>query len=196
GLLRVLNDDIVIGGEGFGEHGHDNMEIISIPISGSLEHRDSTGRSEVIQEGEVQIMSAGTGIRHSEFNHSKSSPVNFLQIWILPKEKNIEPRYEQKKFLIPDDHLVTVVSPEKQGDSIWINQNAYFSIGKLNKKIEYDYTIKFPGNGIYIFVIKGQIECIENILSERDGAGFSGLQNLKITALTKSQILLIEVPMK
>ena len=160
GMLRVLNDDIVEGGMGFGKHPHNNMEIVSIPLSGALEHKDSMGHIEVIKEGEVQIMSAGTGVLHSEYNHSKTDEVNFLQIWVLPKERNIKPRYEQKNINNADakNKFLTIVSPdEKDDNAVWINQDAYFSITKSDAGTDISYDIKQKGNGVYIFVIEGDV---------------------------------------
>ena len=197
GLLRVLNDDWVKGGMGFGEHGHDNMEIVSIPLSGALQHKDSTGRSEVIRAGEVQIMSAGSGIRHSEFNASPNEPVNFLQVWVFPKERNITPRYAQKLF---DESgrkntFQTVVSPEEGSDAIWINQDAVFSLADLTEGDSVNYTVKFPGNGMYLFVLEGAVTVGNETLDKRDGAGISETDALEIKASTDAKILLIEVPL-
>jgi len=197
GALRVLNDDIVAPDMGFGTHGHENMEIVSIPIKGELAHKDSTGNSEVIRSGEVQIMSAGTGIRHSEFNHSQNEPVNFLQIWILPKEIGIKPRYEQKLFHESDrkNKLQTVVSPEKNTDSVWINQNSYFSLTDLEKGKELEYKMNLAGNGVYLFLIDGSIAFDGEIFEKRDGIGISEVGNFKIQAKENAKILFIEVPM-
>ena len=197
GLLRVLNDDIVAGGQGFGKHPHDNMEIISIPLSGALKHEDTTGRSEVIRTHDVQIMSAGSGLMHSEFNHSDIEEVNFLQIWVFPKEKNIEPRYEQKTFP-PDqrqNEIKTVVSPRKDEDTLWINQDAYFSLASLDDGIEKTYEIQKPANGVYAFVIEGQVEINGEVLNKRDGMGIVDVEQINIQAKEKTELLLIEVPM-
>ncbi|PWT99102.1 MAG: hypothetical protein C5B52_11220 [Bacteroidetes bacterium] len=198
GLLRVLNDDIVIGGMGFGKHPHDNMEIVSIPLSGSLEHKDSTGRHEIIKTGDVQIMSAGSGIAHSEFNASKSEAVNFLQIWVFPKERNIEPRYEQKNFSKEDrlNKIQTVVSPKKEDGGVWINQDAWFSLSNLQKGNEVQYTNNLNGNGVYVFVISGEINVNGQTVQSRDGLGITNSDKLNITANSDSEFLLIEVPMK
>jgi len=197
GALRVLNDDIVAGGMGFGTHPHDNMEIISIPIDGSLEHKDSTGHKEVIKPGEVQIMSAGSGLQHSEYNHSKTEKVNFLQIWVFPKEKNIEPRYDQKYF--PDkqmhNRLLTVVSPEGEGE-LWINQDAWFSMGVLEAGEQVDYALKKSGNGIYLFVIEGSITVEGESLDRRDGMGVINTSTIQILANSDSKVLVMDIPMK
>ncbi|MCC9135505.1 pirin family protein [Pontibacter silvestris] len=198
GLLRVINDDIVAGGMGFGAHPHDNMEIISIPLSGSLEHQDSTGNREVIRTNDVQIMSAGFGLTHSEYNHSKSEEVNFLQIWVFPKLKDIPPRYEQKTFK-PDDRqnkLQVVVSPEKDGEAVWINQDAWFSLGTLKSGFSEEYKIHKLGNGVYAFVIDGEVEIDGNKLSKRDGLGISEAESFRVEASTDAELLLMEVPMK
>src|SRR4051812_31562226 len=159
GLLRVLNDDTVAPGKGFGLHPHDNMEIITIPLKGQLEHKDSMGNIGVIHPNEIQAMSAGSGIMHSEYNHSKTEEVNLLQIWIFPKKKNIEPRYEQRTFTDADkdQHFKTIVAPVKSKDTMWINQDAYFSIGKFKSGQTVDYTIQHEGNGAYVFVIEGSV---------------------------------------
>src|SRR6185436_11000069 len=154
GALRVLNDDIVKGGGGFGAHPHDNMEIVSIPLKGALAHKDSTGTDGIIRTGDVQIMSAGTGIRHSEYNASQHDDVNFLQVWIIPKQQNIKPRYEQKTFNPADrkNKWQVVVSPEKDASSVWINQDAVFSLAHIDSAITYNN--KFKGNGLYLFVLE------------------------------------------
>jgi quercetin 2,3-dioxygenase len=197
GVLRVLNDDIVDGGMGFGTHPHDNMEIVSIPLSGDLEHKDSMGNVTVIKENDVQIMSAGTGIYHSEYNKSKDKKVNFLQIWVFPKEENIKPRYGQKTFNPADrvNKLQEVISPVKDADGIWINQDAWFHLGSLKKGIMTDYAIKQKGNGVYAFVISGEATINGQKLSKRDGLGVWDTDKLDITADTDTEILLMEVPM-
>lgn len=195
GALRVLNDDIVKPGQGFGTHPHDNMEIISIPLSGSLAHKDSTGRAQEIKTGEVQIMSAGTGLYHSEYNYSKTDEVNFLQIWVLPKEKNIAPRYDQKDFTeqFKNNQLVTVVSPNDT-NALWINQDAIFSLGQLNAKTKLTYKQQFKGNGVYIFSIDGSMKVNGQQLQKRDAFGTFESNPLSIEILEDSHLLLIEVP--
>ena len=198
GMLRVLNDDIVEGGMGFGKHPHNNMEIVSIPLSGALEHKDSMGHIEVIKEGEVQIMSAGTGVLHSEYNHSKTDDVNFLQIWVLPKERNIKPRYEQKNINNADakNKFLTIVSPdEKDDNAVWINQDAYFSITRSDAGTEISYDIKQKGNGVYIFVIEGDVTIDGNNLGRRDGIGIEGAEKVRIKSNSDSRLLAIEIPM-
>jgi len=198
GLLRVLNDDIVEGGMGFGTHPHDNMEIITIPIKGELAHKDSTGTKEVIKANEVQIMSAGSGLTHSEFNNSPTESVNLLQIWVFPKEKNITPRYDQKVFDPADkkNKLLTVVSPEKSNGALWINQDAYFSIGNIEAGKSLTYEVKHKGNGIYLFVIDGSIEILNEKLSARDAIGIEETGNIDINALKDSEVLVIDLPMR
>lgn len=195
GVLRVLNDDIVQGSQGFGTHPHNNMEIVSIPISGSLAHKDSMGNSSVITQGEVQIMSAGTGVKHSEFNNSSTDLVNFLQIWILPKERDINPRYDQKKFDLDSNKnkFNLVVSPQKDSTGVWINQEAYFYLAKTDKDNVLEYKLNNPNNGVYIFVIDGQISTVDETLSKRDAVGVADLESLKIKSLSDSHILLMEV---
>jgi hypothetical protein len=197
GVLRVLNDDIVDGGKGFGTHPHDNMEIISIPLSGDLEHKDSMGNTTVIKQNDVQIMSAGTGIYHSEYNKNKDKQVNFLQIWVFPKEENIQPRYGQKTFN-PEDRvnkLQQVISPVKDGEGIWINQDAWFHLGNLKKDFATTYDVKQKGNGVYAFVIGGEVTINGQKLSKRDGLGVWDTDKLDIAANADAEILLMEVPM-
>jgi quercetin 2,3-dioxygenase len=193
----VLNDDTVAPGMGFGTHPHDNMEIVSIPLSGALEHKDSMGNKTVITAGEVQIMSAGTGVSHSEYNHSRDEEVKFLQIWVLPKERNIKPRYDQKRFSEEQkkNRFLTVISPGKDGEAMWINQDAYFSLGSLDKDAAVDYTIKKTGNGAYIFVLEGEIEAAGETLGKRDGMGVSEADKIQVKASQEAEVLIIEVPM-
>jgi quercetin 2,3-dioxygenase len=198
GMLRVLNDDIVLPGEGFGTHPHDNMEIVTIPIYGELAHKDSTGNERVIHENEVQIMSAGSGLTHSEYNASHEKEVNLLQIWVFPKEHDIEPRYDQKIFNpeLMRNNFLTLVSPEKSENTMWINQDAYFSIGILDKGKSLDYKLKKNGNGLYVFVMKGNITAADEVLNNRDGMGIEDVDFINITANEESKILLIDVPMR
>lgn len=198
GLLRVLNDDIVQPGKGFGTHPHDNMEIISIPLKGALAHKDSTGNEHVINTGDVQIMSAGSGIYHSEYNASKKELVNFLQIWVFPKERDIEPRYDQKTYSSEDriNKFQLVVSPEKSNDTLWINQDSYFSLANLTKGNSVTYKIKHKENGIYLFVLEGTVSVSGEKMNKRDAIGIEETDNIDITADENSEILVIEVPMK
>jgi redox-sensitive bicupin YhaK (pirin superfamily) len=197
GALRVLNDDVVKGGSGFGQHPHDNMEIISIPLRGALEHGDNTGGHGIIKSGEVQIMSAGSGLSHSEKNASKTDDVNFLQVWVFPKEGNIQPRYGQKLFSLEDrvNKFQTIVSPEKDNNALWINQNAWFSLGKLEKDFSTSYTINQSGNGVYAFVIEGDVTINGQKLNKRDGLGMWAVDTFQITANEDAEVLLMEVPL-
>ncbi|HEY0679140.1 MAG TPA: pirin family protein [Chitinophagaceae bacterium] len=197
GALRVLNDDIVTGGQGFGAHPHDNMEIVSIPLSGALAHKDSTGTDGIIKTGDVQIMSAGSGIRHSEFNASKTDPVNFLQIWVFPKENNIKPRYEQKTFDSADrqNKWQVVVSPLKEDGGVWINQDSRFSIAELDPETSISYTPAFNGNGVYFFMIGGEAEVGGRTLNERDAIGIWETETIELKSNNKAKVLAIEVPM-
>jgi hypothetical protein len=197
GALRVLNDDTVAQGMGFGKHPHENMEIVSIPLSGDLEHQDSTGRKEIIRQGDIQIMSAGKGISHSEKNANQDKEVKFLQIWVFPKEKNVAPRYEQKTFNAADynNKLKTVVAPD-DSTSVWINQDAWFTMGNFEKGIKSEYKIKKATNGVYVFVIDGEVIINEQLLGKRDALGIWETDTVKIEASSNAQILLIDVPMQ
>lgn len=196
GMLRVLNDDVITGGSGFGTHPHDNMEIVSIPLSGAIEHTDSTGTQAVINENDVQIMSAGTGIEHSEYNHFKDKDTNFLQIWVIPKKRNIGPRYDQKTFNPAEriNKFETVVAPDDE-KAAWINQEAWFSLGNLKSGFSTSYTIKKSGNGVYAFVINGSATINEQTLFKRDGFGVWDVDKFQIHADTDAELLLIDVPM-
>lgn len=196
GALRVLNDDVVSGGGGFGKHPHDNMEIVSIPLSGALAHSDSTGNSGTIQPGDIQIMSAGSGIQHAEYNASKTDAVNFLQIWVFPKERNIKPRYDQKNFNPAGrkNSWQTVVS-NSNPNAVWINQDASFSFTDLDAGKEISYT-PAAGHGIYLFVIDGNVETAGEILNKRDAIGVEETDRLNIKAVKPSTVLAIEVPME
>lgn len=197
GALRVLNDDVVQGNGGFGTHPHDNMEIISIPLSGALKHKDSTGTDGIIQTGDVQIMSAGSGIRHSEYNDSKTDPVNFLQLWIVPKKQNIKPRYDQKNFSEANriNSWQIVVSPREEDGGVWINQDARIALTKLEAGKEISVEPVFKQNGVYIFLLDGEINVGDSTLQKRDAIGISETDKIHITANQISQILAIEVPM-
>lgn len=199
GLLRVLNDDTVAPGMGFGMHPHDNMEIVTIPLKGSLEHKDSMGNIGVIGSNEIQAMSAGSGVHHSEYNHSKTDPVSLLQIWVFPKVRNIQPRYDQKKYSLENnmDSFKTIVSPEKTDDPsvMWINQDAYFSLGKFKVGQTAAYKIQHPGNGAYVFIIEGKADIDGQPLSQRDALGVWETDHLTISVTADAQILIIDVPM-
>jgi hypothetical protein len=172
------------------------MEIISIPLRGALEHKDSTGNTEVIKTGEVQIMSAGSGLTHSEYNHSKTEEVNFLQIWVFPKEKNIEPRYEQKMFDLDNNvnRFVNVVAPDNDS-AVWINQDAWFSLGKFDGGHKASYRLNRNESGVYILMIEGSAKINDRELNERDGLGLTDINELSIESITNSKILIMEVPM-
>jgi redox-sensitive bicupin YhaK (pirin superfamily) len=197
GALRVLNDDTVSPGMGFGSHPHDNMEIVSIPLKGALKHKDNTGRQEIIQSGDVQIMSAGSGIVHSEVNASGKEPVEFLQIWVFPKLKNIDARYEQKTFSHDDrkNKLQIVVSPDEKDGGVWINQDAKFLLGDFETGNETALAPSFTGNGIYLFVLEGEVEVAGEKLSRRDGIGLSEFDTATLKATADAQVLVIDVPM-
>jgi redox-sensitive bicupin YhaK (pirin superfamily) len=198
GVLRVLNDDIVAPGMGFGKHPHDNMEIITIPLSGSLEHKDSMGNSSVIHEGEIQVMSAGTGIFHSEFNASKTNELNLFQIWLFSNKKNVEPRYDQKELntLEKKDELYQVLSPSADDAGVWIYQNAWFFMGNLSAGWQKDYSIKTTENGVYIMVIEGIVTIEGNPLAKRDAIGISQTKTVNIKADTDAKILVMDIPMR
>lgn len=197
GALRVLNDDTVAKGMGFGKHPHDNMEIVSIPLYGDLHHQDSTGRDEIIRQHDVQIMSAGSGIAHSEMNANRDKEVKFLQIWVFPKQKNIEPRYEQKTFRPEDrnNQLLTVVAPDDT-NAVYINQDAWFSLGKFDKDFNTTYSFHKKENGVYAFVLSGEVNINGENLASRDGLGITDTDQLTIKATSDAEILLIEVPMQ
>ena len=197
GVLRVLNDDTVSGGMGFGTHPHDNMEIISIPLEGDLEHKDSMGNVAVIRNGDIQVMSAGTGIQHSEYNKSKDNTVKFLQIWVFPNKKNVTPRYDQITLQAEDRHnkLQQILSPNADDAGVWIHQNAWFHLGKFDKGVSTEYKLKLKGNGVYVFNLNGDLEANGQLLNNRDGFGIWDTDKMKLTAITNSEFLIMEVPM-
>ncbi|MFT3682571.1 MAG: pirin family protein [Ferruginibacter sp.] len=197
GALRVLNDDTVNGGMGFGTHPHDNMEIISIPLEGDLEHKDSMGNTAIIRKGDVQVMSAGTGIYHSEYNKNKGEAVKFLQIWVYPNQKNVKPRYDQVTLNVEDRHnkLQQVISPNADDAGVWLHQDAWFSMGNLDKGIAVKYDLNKETNGVYAFVLKGDVTVNGQQLNTRDGFGIWDVKQLDITADSDAEILLMEVPM-
>jgi redox-sensitive bicupin YhaK (pirin superfamily) len=198
GALRVLNDDQVEAGQGFNSHPHDNMEIISIPLEGELEHKDSMGNVSVIRKGDVQVMSAGTGVSHSEFNKSKDKRVRFLQIWVFPSKRNVQPRYGQ----IAIDHnlshnrFLEVVSPGPKENGAWIYQDAWFHVGRLDKDTSVEYSLKKTGNGVYLFLLEGKCSVDTNPLGRRDAIGITGTDKFQVQANEQSEMLLMEVPMK
>ena len=197
GLLRVLNDDFIAGGGAFPTHPHENMEIITIPLTGAIEHKDSTGGQGVIKAGDIQIMSAGKGVQHSEANASKTDPVTLFQVWIFPKMNNIDPRYDQRTFDINDriNKWQVVVSPLENDNALWINQDARFSLTKLEAGKTLTYTNGFEGNGIYMVVVNGSAAVNGQILNKRDAIGISDTNTFSITAKEEVELLAIEVPM-
>ena len=197
GVLRVLNDDVVAGGKGFGTHPHDNMEIISIPLEGSLEHKDSMGNVSVIQQGDIQVMSAGTGIFHSEYNKNSAHPVKFLQIWLFPNKKNVTPRYDQIsiKEVARKNEFYQVLSPHQEDQGVWIHQNAWFHIGEFEEGNEQSYSLKDKSNGVYLFVLDGKVDIEGNALERRDGIGVWEADEVHIKSRTSARVLVMEVSM-
>ena len=197
GALRVLNDDTVDAGMGFGTHPHDNMEIISIPLEGDLEHKDSMNNVAVIKNGDIQVMSAGTGIYHSEYNKDRAQRVKFLQIWVYPNKKNVEPRYDQVTLNAADRHnkLQQILSPNPDDEGVWIHQNAWFHLGQFDKGVSDAYTLKAKGNGVYVFVLSGDVKVNDQLLNTRDGYGIWDIGSFTITAESGAEFLLMEVPM-
>lgn len=198
GVLRVLNDDQVEAGRGFGTHPHDNMEIISIPLEGDLEHKDSMGNTAVIRSGDIQVMSAGTGIMHSEFNKNNDQLVKFLQIWVYPNKRNVTPRYDQITLdkIKSKNKFQQILSPNPDDEGVWIHQDAWFHLGNFENATEVNYQIKKKGNGVYAFMIKGSAEIEGQALAERDGFGVWNVENIQIKATSDdTEILLMDVPM-
>jgi len=197
GVLRVLNDDHIAPGAGFPTHPHQNMEIITIPLSGQVEHKDSMGNSGVISPGEIQVMSAGTGIQHSEFNKNKDQDLKLLQIWVFPNQQQVTPRYDQLR--IDDTSSVNgfkqILSPNANDNGVWIHQNAWFHLGEMNSEQEFTYQLKEKSNGVYIFLIEGNIDIHGQTLSARDGFGAWDSEELLIKSLAKSKVLVMEVPL-
>lgn len=198
GVLRVLNDDVVDAGKGFGTHPHDNMEIISIPLEGDLEHKDSMGNVATIRQGDVQVMSAGTGIFHSEYNKNKDQRVKFLQIWVFPNKRNVTPRYDQitLKTAEKKNQLFQILSPNANDDGVWIHQNAWFHMGNLDAGFKTEYQLKGgAGNGVYVFVIDGNVSVGDQPLQKRDGFGIWNVEKISLKADSNAKVLLMEVPM-
>lgn len=197
GVLRVLNDDTVAPGMGFGTHPHDNMEIISIPLEGDLEHKDSMGNVSVIKKGDIQIMSAGTGITHSEYNKNKDLPVKFLQIWVFPNKRNVTPRYHQISLTKEDrkNKFQQVLSPNPEDEGVWIHQNAWFHLGDLEIGSDHEYKIQAKGNGLYVFVLEGQVQVNGIELDKRDGLGIWDCESVSFKATNNCELLLMDVPM-
>ena len=198
GALRVLNDDSVAPGMGFGTHSHQNMEIISVPLEGDLEHQDSMGNKTVIRNGDIQVLSAGTGIQHSEYNRNKDQQVKFLQIWVIPNQQNVTPRYGQIT-LNPEDRknkLQQILSPNPEDEGVWIHQEAWFNLGEFEPDFETTYSLKKKGNGIYAFVLKGNLTINGQDLNTRDGFGIWNIDAIDIKANSDVELLLMEVPMQ
>lgn len=197
GALRVLNDDIVAAGMGFGTHPHDNMEIITIPLSGSIAHKDSMGNASTIKTGEIQVMSAGTGIKHSEFNPINEE-LNLFQIWIFPNQKNVTPRYDQFEMDIAKmkNNFLQLVSPNQNDQGTWIHQNAWIHITEMDENTQLNYTLKDPSNGVYFMLVNGEIKINDQELNQRDALGVWNTTTVPITTKTKSKIIAIEVPMQ
>lgn len=198
GVLRVLNDDRVNPGMGFGTHPHDNMEIISIPLEGDLEHKDSMGNTTIIKNGDIQVMSAGTGIMHSEYNKNSDKLVKFLQIWVYPNKRNVKPRYDQitldKKER--NNKFQQILSPKPDDAGVWIHQDAWFNMGTFSKGVKTTYKLNKKGNGVYIFIIKGSATINNQLLDKRDGFGIWNINSIEISSnIDSTEILLMEVPM-
>ena len=198
GALRVLNDDTISPGKGFGKHPHDNMEIITIPLKGDLEHKDSLGNIGAINEGEIQVMSAGTGIYHSEYNKNSDKFINLLQLWVMPKKQDVKPRYDQRSFrgLKKKNRFYQVLSPYPEDEGMWIHQDAWIHLGDFEEVTSIDYILKKKGNGVYIFVIEGIFKVANEKLKKRDALGVWNTESINFEAQSKSQVLLIEVPME
>ena len=197
GALRVLNDDTIAGGMGFGTHPHDNMEIITIPLEGDLAHKDSMGNTEIIKNGDIQVMSAGTGVQHSEFNPNEDQQTKLLQIWLFPNKRNVTPRYQQITLDVAHRHnkLSQILSPNADDEGVWIHQDAWFNMGNFDAGISAEYKIKKEGNGVYAFVLKGNVTINGQELNTRDAVGISGTDTLNIQANTDAEFLLMDIPM-
>lgn len=197
GVLRVLNDDTVSESRGFGTHPHQDMEIVSIPLEGDLKHEDNMGNKTIIREGDIQVMSAGTGVMHSEYNNNPDKPVKFLQIWVIPNKRNVEPRYDQisLKDIAKENEFYQVLSPNKDDQGVWAHQDAWFNIGKFTKGISDTYQIKKKGNGVYAFILDGEVELNGEKLSKRDGMGVWDTNSFTVKATENARVLLMEVPM-
>ncbi|WP_372844235.1 pirin family protein [Psychrobacter sp.] len=197
GALRVINDDFVIGGQGFGKHSHRDMEIISIPLSGKLGHGDNIGNEGIIETGEIQVMSAGSGITHSEMNGSVDEAVQFLQIWVIPNKMGVAPRYQQMRMddLMEPNMFNQVLSPNADDAGVWIHQHAWFSMGDFEQGVTQTYTLNDPDNGVYVFVIEGSVTINGNILSTRDGLGVWDTNSMTMDVTENAKVLIMEVPM-
>ncbi len=197
GLLRVLNDDFIAGGGAFSTHPHDNMEIVTIPFTGAIKHKDSTGGEGIIKAGDIQIMSAGSGVQHSEANASATDSATLFQIWVFPKERNIKPRYGQKTFDVTEraNKWQTVVSPIDADNALWINQDARFSLTNLQAGAALDYSNAFKNNGVFLVVINGSVEVNGQPLNKRDALGISETEHFTVKASEDAELLAIEIPM-
>ncbi len=197
GALRVINDDFVIGGQGFGKHSHRDMEIVSIPLSGKLAHGDNMGNAGIIETGEIQVMSAGTGITHSEMNGDIHEPMTFLQIWVMPNKMSVEPRYQQWRMdkSMRANTFNQVLSPHIDDAGVWIHQNAWFHMGHFDKKVTHTYELKNSDNGVYVLVLEGQIIINGNALATRDGLGIWDIKGFTMDAIEPARVLVMEVPM-
>jgi len=197
GALRVLNDDFVIGGHGFGRHSHRDMEIISIPLSGKLAHKDSIGNKGMIETGEIQVMSAGTGITHSEMNGDSEEAMAFLQIWVIPNKMSVAPRYQQIPMgdIMQPNAFNQVLSPNANDAGVWIHQDAWFSMGEFDKGVMSSYQLKNPSNGVYVFVISGQVVIDNNVLASRDGLGIWDTESFTMDVPAAATVLVMEVPL-
>jgi redox-sensitive bicupin YhaK (pirin superfamily) len=198
GALRVLNDDTVAAGMGFGTHPHDNMEIISIPLEGDLEHKDNIGNTTVIRNGDIQVMSAGTGVQHSEYNKNRDHLVKFLQIWVFPNQRNVQPRYDQITLNAADrkNQLQQIISPNANDAGVWIHQDAWFHLADFDAGKTAEYQVHKAGNGVYAFVLKGDVSINGQALSTRDGLGIWDTDQFSIEASSDAEFLLMEVPME
>ena len=197
GVLRVLNDDQIAPSRGFGTHPHDNMEIISIPLEGALEHKDSMGNGAVVQYGDLQIMSAGTGIQHSGYNANSDQYMKLLQIRLFPNKRDVKPRYDQISIseIAKKNEFYQVLSPSKEDQGVWIHQDAWFHLGEFEQTTRRLYHIHKPGNGVYAFIIEGSAKIAGQPINRRDGLGIWDVSQFEITADKDSLILLMEVPM-
>ena len=197
GVLRVINDDFVIGGRGFGKHSHRDMEIISIPLAGKLAHSDDIGNQGMIETGEIQVMSAGTGITHSEMNGSREEAVRFLQIWVMPNKMNVAPRYQQVRMseIMTPNEFNQVLSPNKEDAGVWIHQNAWFSMGEFDEGVTQTYQLKNASSGVYLFVISGEVVVNDNILTTRDGVGIWDTEHFTMAVEAAANVLVMEVPL-
>lgn len=197
GALRVINDDHVEGGKGFGTHPHCDMEIISIPTSGKLAHKDTIGTNGIIESGEIQVMSAGTGIAHSEMNGNADEPVKFFQIWVMPNKQGVEPRYQQLKIadMLKPNEFGQILSPNPDDAGVWIHQDAWFHMGNLDKGVSAGYELKGNQHGVYAFIIEGKVKIGDEVLETRDGMGIIDTKGFDVEALEDSRVLLMEVPM-